>query len=146
MSVLKNRTVGAYGQILAAILGIAGLVTLIISNNISTSYSLSSFGLLATGAVVGIVLSLVAVVTPTTKLGDLDVVSTLSIMVTVGLYALIIGQMANERILMISGLFSWNTQNTTGWSVFYMMIASIVCFAVAAVLLIVTAFMKTVKK
>ncbi|MCC8128903.1 MAG: hypothetical protein LIO51_03065 [Clostridiales bacterium] len=146
MTVLKNRTVGAYGQILAAILGIAGLVLMIINNNISSSYSLSSFGLLAAGAVLGIVLTLVAVVTPTTSLGDLDVVSTLSIMVTVGVYAFIIGQMANERILMISGLFSWNSTNATGWSVFYMMIASIVCFAVSAVLLIVTSFMKTVKE
>ncbi|MCD7945044.1 MAG: hypothetical protein LUF81_00265 [Clostridiales bacterium] len=145
MTALKNRTVGGYLQIVAAILGIAGLVLLVINNNISTSYSLSSFGLLATGAVAGIVLSVVAVITPT-KLGDLDVVSTLSIMVTVGVYGLIIGQMANERILMISGLFSWNSQNSTAWSVFYMMIASIVCFAIAAVLLIVTSFMKTVKE
>ncbi|MCD7801852.1 MAG: hypothetical protein LUH09_02925 [Clostridiales bacterium] len=145
MTALKNRTVGGYLQIVAAILGIAGLVLLIINNNISSSYSLSSFGLLATGAVAGIVLSVVAVITPT-KLGDLDVVSTLSIMVTVGVYGLIIGQMANERILMISGLFSWNSQNSTAWSVFYMMIASIVCFAIAAVLLIITSFMKTVKE
>ncbi len=146
MTALKNRTVGGYLQIVAAILGLAGLILLIINNNISSSYSLSSFGLLATGAVAGIVLSVVAVITPTTSLGDLDVVSTLSIMVTVGVYGLIIGQMANERILMISGLFSWNSQNSTAWSVFYMMIASIVCFAVAAVLLIATSFMKTVKE
>lgn len=146
MTALKNRTVGGYLQIVAAILGIAGLVLLIINNNISTSYSLSSFGLLTAGAVLGVVLSVVAVITPTTSLGDLDVVSTLSIMVTVGVYGLIIGQMANERILMISGLFSWNSQNSTAWSVFYMMIASIVCFAIAAVLLIITSFMKTVKE
>ncbi|MCD8384691.1 MAG: hypothetical protein LUC39_07020 [Clostridiales bacterium] len=145
MTALKNRTVGGYLQVVAAILGIAGLVLMIINNNISSSYSLSSFGLLAAGAVLGVVLSVVAVITPT-KLGDLDVVSTLSIMVTVGVYGLIIGQMANERILMISGLFSWNSQNSTAWSVFYMMIASIVCFAVSAVLLIVTSFMKTVKE
>ncbi|MCD7880447.1 MAG: hypothetical protein LUG47_01965 [Clostridiales bacterium] len=146
MTALKNRTVGGYLQIVAAILGIAGLVLLIINNNISTSYSLSSFGLLTAGAVLGVVLSVVAVITPTTSLGDLDVVSTLSIMVTVGVYGLIIGQMANERILMISGLFSWDSQNSTAWSVFYMMIASIVCFAIAAVLLIITSFMKTVKE
>ncbi|MCD7754020.1 MAG: hypothetical protein LUH41_05720 [Clostridiales bacterium] len=145
MTALKNRTVGGYCQIVAAILGLAGLILLIINNNISSSYSLSTFSLLLTGAVVGVVLSVVAVITPT-KLGDLDVVSTLSIMVTVGVYGLIIGQMANERILMISGLFSWNSGNTVAWSVFYVMIASIVCFAVAAVLLIVTSFMKTVKE
>lgn len=145
MTALKNRTVGGYCQIVAAILGLAGLILLIINNNISSSYSLSTFSLLLTGAVVGVVLSVVAVITPT-KLGDLDVVSTLSIMVTVGVYGLIIGQMANERILMISGLFSWNSGNTVAWSVFYVMIASIVCFAVAAVLLIITSFMKTVKE
>ncbi|MCC8183090.1 MAG: hypothetical protein LIO45_09040 [Clostridiales bacterium] len=145
MTALKNRTVGGYCQIVAAILGLAGLILLIINNNISSSYSLSTFGLLLTGAVVGVILSVVAVITPT-KLGDLDVVSTLSIMVTVGVYGLIIGQMANERILMISGLFSWNSGNTVAWSVFYVMIASIVCFAVAAVLLIITSFMKTVKE
>ncbi len=145
MTALKNRTVGGYCQIVAAILGLAGLILLIVNNNISSSYSLSSFGLLAAGAVLGVVLSVVAVITPT-KLGDLDVVSTLSIMVTVGVYGLIIGQMANERILMISGLFSWNSGNTVAWSVFYVMIASIVCFAIAAVLLIITSFMKTVKE
>ena len=146
MTALKNRTVGGYCQIVAAILGLAGLILPIINNNISSSYSLSTFGLLTAGAVLGVVLSVVAVITPTTSLGDLDVVSTLSIMVTVGVYGLIIGQMANERILMISGLFSWNSGNTVAWSVFYVMIASIVCFAVAAVLLIITSFMKTVKE
>ena len=50
-----------------------------------------------------------------------------------------------SRILLISGLFSWNSMNTAGWKVFYVSVASMVCYVVSIILLIISAFLKTVK-
>ena len=57
-----------------------------------------------------------------------------------------IGNIINSRILLISGLFSWNSQNMMGWRVFYVSIACIVCFVAAILALIVGAFLKNRKE
>ena len=66
-------------------------------------------------------------------------------MAAVGLFAAVICGMILSRILLISGLFSWNSMNTAGWKVFYVSVASMVCYVVSIILLIISAFLKTVK-
>ena len=51
-----------------------------------------------------------------------------------------------ERILMIAGLFSYNSQNMTGWSVFYAIVVCAVALVIANVALIIGAFTKSVKE
>ena len=44
------------------------------------------------------------------------------------LFSAVIGGIIMNRVLLISGLFSWNSGNTPGWNVFYASVVSIACF------------------
>lgn len=46
----------------------------------------------------------------------------------------------SRRVLLFSGLFSWNSMNTVGWEVFRFTVAMCACLFVAAVLLVVACF------
>ena len=56
-----------------------------------------------------------------------------------------IGNIINSRILLISGLFSFNSQNMVGWHVFYITVACLVCYVVAIVAMIIGSFCKATK-
>ena len=45
-----------------------------------------------------------------------------------------------ERILLVSGLFTWDSMNTMGWTAFYLTAAAAICFVAAALFLVIGAF------
>ena len=53
--------------------------------------------------------------------------------------------MISDRVLMIAGLFSYNSQNMVGWRVFYATVTGIAAFVVGCILLIIASFMKNAK-
>ena len=57
----------------------------------------------------------------------------------------VVGTMVSDRVLMIAGLFSYNSQNMVGWSVFYATVTGAVAFVLGCLLLIVASFMKNAK-
>ncbi len=142
---LKKLSVGSYLNCIAAIAGIVGLIAMIASNGVSTAYALKgATGLILMG-ICGILLALVAIWSPT-KFGNHDFISTIAIVAAIALFMAIIGTMILDRILMIAGLFSYNSQNMTGWSVFNATVTSAVAFVIACVALIIGAFARSVKK
>ena len=58
----------------------------------------------------------------------------------------VVGAMILDRILMIAGLFSYNSQNQLGWSVFYAVVTGSVAFIIACLALIIGAFTPSVRK
>ncbi len=144
MSMLKKYKVGGYIQCLALILGIAGFVLVMIAGTNAT-YPLTGLGMVAAQCVIGCVLIVAAMIAPL-RMGNKDIVSTICLLVAIGLFTFVIGTAVNGRILMISGLFSWNTADAPGWTVFYLTIACAVCLALSILCMIVSAFMDTVKE
>ena len=55
-------------------------------------------------------------------------------------YVLTAINMFAERILLVSGLFTWDSMNTMGWTAFYLTAAAAICFAAAALFLVIGAF------
>jgi len=80
------------------------------------------------------------------KKGNFDLYSTLSILIAIVLFMMDIRYMINERILLISGLFTYNAGSTIGWKIFYATIASIACFLLSIFSLIVASFTRAVKE
>ena len=66
-------------------------------------------------------------------------------MAAIALIVATIGNIINSRILLISGLFSFNSQNMVGWHVFYITVACLVCYVVAIVAMIIGSFCKATK-
>lgn len=141
---VKKQGAAFYVNILAAILAIIGMVALVRCSTMTQIYGLKSLPMLCLGVAAGIVLIIVAIYAPN-RFGNHDYVSTLSIIATVVLYTLIVGNIIYDRILLISGLFSYDAGNAVGWSVFYVTVVALVCLAASSLCLVVGAFMKSVK-
>ncbi len=140
MQILKKFKPASYLELAAALLGIAGTILLILCGTMDFAYALSAFPLLLTAAIAGVILILAAMITPL-FLGNQNIVSTLSILAGIACFTYVIGDIFRERAMMISGLMTWNAQNTAGWNVFYMTIACAACLGISILLTIISAFM-----
>lgn len=142
MSAIKKQGSAFYADMAALILGIVGTIVMSVCHTMDSGNPLNSFGKLVAFAVLGMVLICGSVWAANCKK---DVISLLAVMVSIGLFTLTIGEVISSRILLISGLFSWNSQDMVGWRVFYVSIACIACFVAANIALIVGAFLNNRK-
>ena len=141
---IKKQGPAFYFNILSEAAGIAAFIAMVISSTMNEAYALNSFPLFVLGAIAGILLILIAVYAAN-RWGNYDYVGTLSGVAAVALFSAVIGGIILNRVLLISGLFSWNSGNTPGWNVFYASVVSIACFVISIVLLIIGSFLKSVK-
>ena len=142
---LKKLSIGGYLNVLAAILGVVGVVLTIVSNTVSADNQLSGMPLIAAACIVGAVLCLVSAITPT-RLGNFDPVGSVSLWAAIALYCYAFGAAVGQRVMLIAGLFSFNANNEAGWSVFYISIAAWVCLVLGCLFLIVSGFLRSVKQ
>ncbi len=140
----KKQRVGAYMNLIAAILGIVGIVAAVICSNMTVTYSLGNLGKIAVIGICGIVLIVLAICLPN-KFGNHDILGTCSVLGAIALFAAAFANVLSERILLIAGLFSYDSVNTVGWQVFYVTVVAMAAFILADLLLIVGAFNKSVK-
>lgn len=140
----RKKSAGFFLCCLAALAGLVGVVAMVISSRIDTAYAYRSLNQLMMMGAGGVVLCLLAMWAPT-KLGNHDVISTLSVIGAIGLYMTVLGTMISDRVLMVAGLFSYNSQNMVGWRVFYATVVSGAAFVIASVVLIISAFTSSVK-
>ncbi|HHV60428.1 MAG TPA: hypothetical protein GXX49_09130 [Clostridiaceae bacterium] len=136
---------GAILTYIASVLSFAGIVMMIVASSISKAYAFYSLTLMLILAVAGMLLVVLASYLPLKK-GNFDLYSTLSILIAIVLFMMDIRYMINERILLISGLFTYNAGSTIGWKIFYATIASIACFLLSIFSLIVASFTRAVKE
>ena len=137
--------VGAILTYIASVLSFAGIVMMIVASSISKASAFYSLTLMLILAVAGMLLVVLASYLPLKK-GNFDLYSTLSILIAIVLFMMDIRYMINERILLISGLFTYNAGSTIGWKIFYATIASIACFLLSIFSLIVASFTRAVKE
>ena len=142
---MKKQGAAFYLNVLAGVLNIAGLIAMIICSTMTSAYALNSLGRLIVEAVIGFVLILLAIYSPN-RFGNHDYISTASVITVIALLTKVIGGMITERILLVSGLFSFNAGNMLGWSVFYATVAAMGCFLIAIVCLIAGAFTTSVRE
>lgn len=142
---MKKQSIAFYLNAIALVLGIAGLVLTIVSSTITAAYSYNALGLMIVLGVAGIVLCVGAIYAPN-KLGNHNLVSAICTLGAIGAYWAVIGNIILDRVLLVSGLFSYNAHNKIGWTVFYVSVAAIACLLVAILMLIVGSFLKSVKE
>lgn len=140
----KKFSAGSYFTLIAAIAGIVGIVGMMISSNIDKAYAYKTVNTLLLMGICGVVLCLVAVWSPT-RFGNHDLLSTVGTVGAIGLFMAVVGTMIADRVLMIAGLFSYNSQNAVGWRVFYATLTGVIAFVVGCLLLILASFMRNAK-
>lgn len=141
---IKKQGAAFCFNVIAIIAGIVGLVAMNVSSNIDTAYAYHGLTNLMVFGICGIVLVLIAIITPN-LFGNHDFISTASVIGAVALLASLIGKMINQRVLLVAGLFSYNSQNMVGWSVFYATVVAIAALLVAILAIIIGAFTTSVK-
>ena len=140
----KKQGIGAYFNLIAAIAGIVGIIAAFISSNMTVTYSLGNLFSITLLSVVGILLCGLAIYLPN-KFGNHDLIGTLSVLGAIAVFTSAFGNVLSERILLIAGLFSYDSVNTVGWQVFYVTVVAIAAFIVSDLFLIIGAFTKSVK-
>lgn len=145
MANAAKKGIGFYFDAIGIILAIVGLVITVVSSTMSSDYALGSLPMYIIGIVAGVVLAGAAAVIGS-KDSDTGVVSMIATAVAVFLLAYVAISVIGSRILLASGLLSWNAANEVGWSVFYVSIAATACLLISALVLVIGAFMPTAKK
>ena len=141
----KKLKIGSYLNLIAALAGIVGVIAMVVSCRIDSAYMLKTMQTLILMGCGGVLLCLLAVFAPM-KLGNHDIISTASVIGAIYLYMSVLGTMVADRVLMIAGLFSYNSNNMVGWRVFYATVAGAAAFIIASLLLIIGAFTKSVEE
>lgn len=142
---MKKQGTAFYLNILAAILGLVGLILTVRSSAMSTDNALSNLSTLILAGVAAIVLVCVAIIAPN-RLGNHDPLSAISVLAAIALYSYLFGSCVSQRVMLIAGLFSFNANNTVGWSIFYTCIGAWVCLLVGILFLVAGSFLNSVKE
>lgn len=141
----NQKSPSFYLNAVTCLVGIAGVVALVISSTMSSANALHSLPLLVALSAAGVVMVALVAAVSMGKLNN-DYIGTLSTMAAIALFTVVVGSVINSRILLISGLFSYNAGNVVGWNVFYVTVASLGCFLVSVLLLIAGSFLKSRSK
>lgn len=143
---MKNKKGTAfYLNLSALILGIVGVVLAIYSSMMTVENALTNLPLVIAAGVASLVLVAGAVLLPS-RLGENSPVLMVCSLGGIALYSYVYGQCILQCIMMIAGLFSFNSGNAQGWRVFYIVVATVVCLLVASILLVVGGFFRSVKQ
>ena len=141
---IKKQGAAFYFNVGAIVLAIAGIVTMVMSSTYSEANALAALTRLIVQSVLAIVLVIGGIWADNNGKGD-GIISLAATMAAIALIVATIGNIINSRILLISGLFSFNSQNMVGWHVFYITVACLVCYVVAIVSMIIGSFCKATK-
>ena len=139
-----KKGIAFYLNLLAALLGAAGLGLAVYSSVLSVDNALTGLPLVIAAGVIGVVLVVLAAVAPA-RMGNHNPVTALGVLAAIALFSYVYGQCLLQRIMLIAGLFSYNAGNTVGWNIFYVVVGCTVCLVAACVLLIVSSFCNNVK-
>lgn len=137
-AILKQGAVGITGC-LAVIISAAGIIATMICSFMSTAYALSTLPAIFVLELLGTVLT-VAGIALGSRQDAKKSYGIFPVLAAIIAFMFAIGKLINERILLISGLFTYNSQNAAGWQVFYVTAAAVICLLLAVILLIVSSF------
>ena len=139
MASTKKIGAGVVIRSIAAVLGVIGLVVLLVCNAKGGQCAFNGLFGYVLGAVLAIVLAGVSVWAPGYD-WERGLVGPAANIAAVIAFALTAINVVAERILLVSGLFTWDSMNTMGWTAFYLTAAAAICFVAAALFLVIGAF------
>ena len=142
---IKKQGAAFYFNVVAIVLAIAGIVTMVMSSTYSEANALAALTRLVVQSVLAIVLVAGGIWAANTGKDDTGILGMFASMAAIALIVATVGNIINSRILLISGLFSFNSQNMVGWHVFYITVACLVCYVVAIAAMIIGSFCKATK-
>lgn len=142
---IKKQGAAFYFNVVAIVLAIAGIVTMVMSSTYSEANALAALTRLIVQSVLAVVLIAGGIWAANTGKDDNGILGMFASMAAIALIVATIGNIINSRILLISGLFSFNSQNMVGWHVFYITVACLVCYVVAIAAMIIGSFCKATK-
>ncbi len=146
-SATVKKGAGLYACVAAIVLALVGIVAMFVSNSFGAGYEFSGIAMTCVLAVVGIALVAVAVYTDTQRAEKgPGLVALFALAVAIFLFVYCGVQVVASRALTISGLFSWNSMDTTGWQMFYAAVVSAAGLVLSAVVLTVGCFLPIAKK
>ena len=131
---LKNTT--SKINLVAAVLALAALILAVISSNVVEAEALINLPTVIAAGVAAVVLFAVTVVLKNEVVGLVATLGAIACNMTV------LNFCVSERILTIAGIFSYNSGNVDGWTVFYFVVASAVCTVLSCVAAMVASFQK----
>lgn len=129
---LKNTT--SKINLVAAVLALAALILAVISSNVVEAEALINLPTVIAAGVAAVVLFAVTVVLKNEVVGLVATLGAIACNMTV------LNFCVSERILTIAGIFSYNSGNQDGWTVFYFVVASAVCTVLSCVAAMVANF------
>lgn len=129
---LKNTT--SKINLVAAVLALAALILAVISSNVVEAEALINLPTVIAAGVAAVVLFVVTVVLKNNVVGLVASLGAIACNMTV------LNFCVSERILTIAGIFSYNSGNQDGWTVFYFVVASAVCTVLSCVAAMVANF------
>ncbi len=141
---MKKQGAAFYFNVVAIVLAIAGIVTMVMSSTYSEANALAALTRLIVQSVLAIVLVIGGIWADNNGKGD-GIISLAATMAAIALIVATIGNIINSRILLISGLFSFNSQNMVGWHVFYVTVACLVCYVISILAMVIGSFFKATK-
>ncbi len=144
MAALKKQGASGVFGCLAVVFALVGVVMTFICSNENAAYNLSALGTIVCMEIVAAVLIICGLFLNGQK-ENTDLFGIIPTLASIVVFMLTIGKLISERILLISGLFSYNSQNTAGWQVFYLTVAAIVALLLAVLATIISSFLASKK-
>ncbi len=144
-SFIKKQRVPFYLDVLALVMMVVGMVYLIQSSVMTVTNRLGNLPWLIVALVVGMV-AIVLDIWASNRANDKGYLTMICKMIAIAANVGVVGNALDTRVMMIAGLFTYNRGYQEGWAVFNV---SKICFAlllIAALLLIVSAFFRPVKR
>lgn len=118
MTFLKKQGAAFYFNAVAIVFAIVGIVTMVMSSTYSEANVLAALTRLVIQGVLAVVLVAGGIWAANKGKDDNGIIGLAATMAAIALIVATIGNIINSRILLISGLFSFNSQNMVGWHVF----------------------------
>ena len=145
MTFLKKQGAAFYFNAVAIVLAVAGTIAMVMSSTYSEANALAALTRLIIQSVLAVVLVAGGIWAANDGKDDNGILGLAATMAAIALIVATIGNIINSRILLISGLFSFNSQNMVGWHVFYVTVACLVCYVISILAMVIGSFFKATK-
>ena len=130
------KTATSKFNLVAAVLALAAMILAVVSSSMTEANALINLSTVIAAGVGAVVLLGATVVLKNNLIGLAGVLGAIACNMVVLNFSV------SERILMIAGIFSYDSGNVDGWNVFYVVVASAVCTVLSCVAAMVGSFMK----
>ncbi len=125
-------------NVAAAVLSVVGVVATYVCGTMNADNGLSNLTACLAGGVAGAVLAVLAGIMAPKN----DLVRSVCGLGAIAANMFVLSNLISDRVMLVAGLFSYNSGNTAGWQVFYVTIVAAVALLLASIVVVAGGFMK----